>query len=177
MSNLFKNAIRFILFILIQVFVLDKVPPLQLFIVPIFYFLFLLWAPFKIPKLQLLILGFSFGLMLDLFTKTPGLHAAACTLVAFCRPFIIHLLLPKESFETNYVEPSIITMGFIPFMVYVLMLTFVHHFYLIFLEWLSFGDMLFFLGKLIASTGISILLILITEMLFHRNVKGRSRLA
>jgi hypothetical protein len=97
--------------------------------------------------------------------------------VAFCRPFIIHLLLPKESFETNYVEPSIITMGFIPFMVYVLMLTFVHHFYLIFLEWLSFGDMLFFLGKLIASTGISILLILITEMLFHRNVKGRSRLA
>lgn len=177
MSNLLKNVLRFVLFILVQVFLLDKIPPIQLFIVPIVYFLFLLWLPFKIPKLQLLLVGFAFGLVLDFFTKTPGLHAAACTLVAFCRPFIVHLLLPKESFETNYIEPSIISMGFVPFMVYVLLLTILHHFYLIFLEWISFGDLLFFLGKLIASTGISILLILIAEMLFHRNVKGRSRLA
>jgi hypothetical protein len=83
--------------------------------------------------------------------------------------------MPKETYETNYIEPSIISMGFLPYMIYVLILTIMHHFYLILLEWISFGDFVFFIGKLIASTGISMLLILITEMLSPRNIKSRSR--
>jgi rod shape-determining protein MreD len=175
MSNLLKNSLRFALFILIQVFLLDKIPPINEFIVPILYFLFILWLPFNISKTQLLLLGFLFGFVLDIFTKSPGLHASACTLIAYIRPFIIHLLMPKETYETNYIEPSIISMGFLPYMIYVLILTIMHHFYLILLEWISFGDFVFFIGKLIASTGISMLLILITEMLSPRNIKSRSR--
>jgi len=175
MSNLLKNSLRFALFILIQVFLLDKIPPINEFIVPILYFLFILWLPFNISKTQLLLLGFLFGFVLDIFTKSPGLHASACTLIAYIRPFIIHLLMPKETYETNYIEPSIVSMGFLPYMIYVLILTIMHHFYLILLEWISFGDFVFFIGKLIASTGISMLLILITEMLSPRNIKSRSR--
>jgi rod shape-determining protein MreD len=175
MSNLLKNSLRFALFILLQVFLLDKIPPINEFIVPILYFLFILWLPFNISKTQLLLLGFLFGFVLDIFTKSPGLHASACTLIAYIRPFIIHLLMPKETYETNYIEPSIISMGFLPYMIYVLILTIMHHFYLILLEWISFGDFVFFIGKLIASTGISMLLILITEMLSPRNIKSRSR--
>ncbi len=175
MSNLLKNSLRFALFILLQVFLLDKIPPINEFIVPILYFLFILWLPFNISKTQLLLLGFLFGFVLDIFTKSPGLHASACTLIAYIRPFIIHLLMPKETYETNYIEPSIISMGFLPYMIYVFTLTIMHHFYLILLEWISFGDFVFFIGKLIASTGISMLLILITEMLSPRNIKSRSR--
>ena len=175
MSNLLKNSLRFALFILLQVFLLDKIPPINEFIVPILYFLFILWLPFNISKTQLLLLGFLFGFVLDIFTKSPGLHASACTLIAYIRPFIIHLLMPKETYETNYIEPSIISMGFLPYMIYVLILTIMHHFYLILLEWISFGDFVFFIGKLIASTGISMLLILITEMLSPRNIKSKSR--
>ncbi|MCF8342089.1 MAG: rod shape-determining protein MreD [Chitinophagaceae bacterium] len=175
MSNLLKNCLRFALFILLQVFLLDKIPPINEFIVPILYFLFILWLPFNISKTQLLLLGFLFGFVLDIFTKSPGLHASACTLIAYIRPFIIHLLMPKETYETNYIEPSIISMGFLPYMIYVFTLTIMHHFYLILLEWISFGDFVFFIGKLIASTGISMLLILITEMLSPRNIKSRSR--
>jgi len=175
MSNLLKNSLRFALFILLQVFLLDKIPPINEFIVPILYFLFILWLPFNISKTQLLLLGFLFGFVLDIFTKSPGLHASACTLIAYIRPFIIHLLMPKETYETNYIEPSITSMGFLPYMIYVFILTIMHHFYLILLEWISFGDFVFFIGKLIASTGISMLLILITEMLSPRNIKSRSR--
>jgi rod shape-determining protein MreD len=175
MSNLLKNSLRFALFILIQVFLLDKIPPINEFIVPILYFLFILWLPFNISKTQLLLLGFLFGFVLDIFTKSPGLHASACTLIAYIRPFIIHLLMPKETYETNYIEPSIISMGFLPYMIYVLILTIMHHFYLILLEWISFGDFMFFILKLIASTGISMFLILITDMLLPRNIVSRSR--
>ena len=84
MSDLLKNIIRFALFILVQVFVLAKVPPLHRFIVPYLYFLFILWLPYNTPRAGLTLLGFLFGLALDFFTKTPGLHAAACALCWTC---------------------------------------------------------------------------------------------
>ncbi len=99
------------------------------------------------------LLGFLFGLTLDFFTKTPGLHAAACTLIAYVRPFLISLLMPKEATEISYAEPSMTSMGLMPYAVYVLILTFLHHSYLVFLEWLQFGNFLYFLGKVFATTG------------------------
>ena len=99
MSDLLKNIIRFVLFISLQVFVLDNIPPLHRFIIPVIYYLFILWLPFSVPRFWLLILGFITGLSLDYFTNTPGLHAAACVLIAYIRPFIVNLLIPKDSSE------------------------------------------------------------------------------
>ncbi len=48
MSDLLRNIIRFFVFILVQVYVLDKIPLLHRFIAPYIYFLFLLWLPFSI---------------------------------------------------------------------------------------------------------------------------------
>jgi len=173
MSNLLKNIIRFALFILIQVFVLAKVPPLHRFIVPYLYFLFILWLPFKMPRAGIMLLSFLLGLSLDIFLRTPGLHAAACTLVGYLRPFVIGILMPKEATEISYTEPSIISMGFLPYIVYIVLLTFAHHAYMVLLEWIQFGSFWYFLGKVLSTTVVSILLILITELLFQR--KGRYR--
>ena len=85
MSELLKNIIRFILFILVQVFILFKMPPLHRFVVPYLYYLFILWLPFSLSRMSLTFIGFIFGLSLDYFVKTPGLHAAACTLIAYMR--------------------------------------------------------------------------------------------
>jgi hypothetical protein len=177
MSNLVRNIIRFAFFILFQVFVLGKIPPLHQFIVPYLYFLYILWLPFKITRAVLTLLGFIFGFALDMFTKTPGLHAAACVLIAYVRPFLVSLLMPKEATEIGYSEPSITSMGFVPYAVYVLVLTILHHSYLVFLEWLHFGNFLYFLGKVFATTAISLLLILITETLFVRKAKYRTNVA
>jgi hypothetical protein len=176
-SDLLKNIIRFVIFILVQWFVLFKVPPLHRFIVPYIYYLFILWLPFSTPRFWLLVIAFFTGLSLDYFTQTPGLHAAACVLIAYIRPFIINLLLPKDTSEFNYREPSPRTLGWTPYAVYVLILTLFHHGYLLFLEWLSFGGFLTFLIKLVATTGISLLLILTTELLFTRKVKYRTNTA
>jgi rod shape-determining protein MreD len=177
MSDLLKNIIRFSVFLLLQVFLLNRIPPLHRFIVPYLYFLFILWMPFKTPRLGLTLVGFLFGLCLDFFTKTPGLHAAACTLIAYVRPFLITLLMPKEIIEVSYSEPSIISMGWMQYSVYVLVLTLLHHTYLVFLEWLQVGDFLYFLGKVLATTAVSLLLVLITEMLFSRKARYRTNVA
>ncbi len=174
MSTLIKNLLRFILFIGIQVFILNQIPPLHQFIVPYLYFLYILWLPFNLGRFPLLIIAFTFGLSVDYFTGTMGLHAAACVLIAYIRPFLINLLIPQETNEQSYVEPSFSSMGWAPYGLYVGLLTFLHHFYLVFLEWLQFGDFIYFLGKVSATTGISLLLIFITEMLFSRNAKFRT---
>lgn len=174
MSEFLKNSIRFVLFIFVQVFVLFKIPPLHRFITPYLYFLFILWLPFNMPRIRLTLIGFLFGLCLDYFTHSPGLHAAACTLIAYLRPFVINLLISQEGADKNYGSPSITSMGWAPYGTYVLVLTLFHHVYLVFLEWMNFGSFWYFLGKIAATTGISLLLILLTELLFYRKEKFRT---
>jgi hypothetical protein len=176
-SDLLRTLMRFFLFIMVQVYVLDKIPHLHQFITPYIYFLFLLWLPFGISRIGLLITGFITGMALDFFTMTPGLHAAACVLVAYGRPFVINILTPKDSSEFNYREPSPKSLGWTPYLVYIFVLTLLHHGYLTLLEWLSFGTFLQFLIKIVATTAISMLLIITTELLFPRRMKFRTNTA
>lgn len=174
MSEPVKHIVRFFLFIGVQAFVLDKVPPLHRFVSPYLYFLFLLWLPFRIPRMGLTLLGFLFGLTLDGFTQTPGLHAASCTLIAYMRPFLINLLMPKDSTEIAHSEPSVASMGPLAYAVYAGVLTFLHHLFLVLLEWLQIGNAWYFLFKVLATTLVSLLLIAVTEMLFMRKSKYRA---
>lgn len=174
MSDLLRNILRFAVFILIQVLLLNKIPHLHRFITPYIYFLFLLWLPFSVSRQWLLIIGFLTGLALDYFTMTPGLHTAACLLIAYVRPFLISVLMPKDSSDFNYREPSPKAMLWTPYLVYVFVLTLLHHGYMVFLQWLSFGSFLDFIIKVIATTAISMLLIITVELLFPRKMKFRT---
>lgn len=177
MSDLLKNIFRFILFIGLQVFVLNRIPHLHRFITPYIYYLFILWLPFSLSRTALLFIGFFTGLVLDYFTMTPGLHAAACVLVAYVRPFLINLLTPKDATDFNYREPSPKAMQWTPYAVYVVVLTLLHHGYMVFLQWLEMGNLLYFLVKVAATTGISLLMILTAELLFPRKLKFRTNTA
>ncbi|MEO6329613.1 MAG: rod shape-determining protein MreD [Ginsengibacter sp.] len=176
MSNLVKNIARFILFIVIQVFVLNNIPPLHHLVNPYVYFLFILWLPFRMGRRTIMVYAFALGICLDFFMKTPGLHAAPCILIAYLRPFIINFLIPNEG-DTNFNEPSITSMGFAPYFTYVTLLTLFHHALLFLLEALQFADFLYFIVKTLLSVAISLLLILITEFLFMRKQKFRTNTA
>lgn len=177
MSELLRNITRFILFIAVQVYVLNRVPHLHQYIIPYLYFLFILWLPFSVSRINLLIIGFVTGLTLDYFSLQIGVHAAACTLIAYIRPFVIGILTPKDSSEFNYREPSPKAMGWTPYLVYALILTVFHHGYMTFLQWLQFGSFIDFVIKVISTTGISMLLIITTELLFPRKLKFRTNTA
>jgi rod shape-determining protein MreD len=174
MSELLKNIFRFVLFIFVQVFILFKMPPLHRFITPYLYYLYILWLPFSMSRAGLMGLAFIFGLTLDYFMNTPGLHAAACVLIAYLRPFVVNMLISQEGADKNYLSPSVTSMGWAPYFTFVFVLTLFHHGYLVFLEWMSFGSFLYFIGKVIATTGISMLLVLLTELLFFRKEKFRT---
>jgi hypothetical protein len=125
----------------------------------------------------LLLAGFAAGLLLDYFTNTPGLHAAACVLIAYVRPFLINILIPKDTSEFNYREPSPRALGLAPYSVYVFVLTLLHNTYLLLLEFLHFGTFIDFLVKILSTTAISLLLIFTVELLFPRKVRFRTNTA
>jgi rod shape-determining protein MreD len=174
MSNLVKNIIRFCLFVLAQVFILDKVPPLHQMATPYIYFLFILWLPFKIGRRMQMLVAFVLGFAVDSFNNTYGMHAASCVLIAYIRPFLINLLISQEGAESNYNEPSVQSMGFTPYLTYLTILTFIHHTCLYFLQALQTGGYVYFFLKSLISTSISLLLILLIELLFPRKQKFRT---
>lgn len=174
MSTFVKNIIRFIFFILVQVFVLDKIHLHQM-VTPYLYFLFILWLPFNMNRNLQLIVAFIYGFTMDSFRHNPGFHAAACVLMVYCRAGLINLLIPQEGADENYEEPSIKSMGgMLPYFIYVAVLTLVHHAWLFLLEAWQFGNIWYFVVKTLLSTAISLLLVIITELLFVRKQKFRT---
>jgi len=162
------------LLILFQVYVLDKIHLHQM-ITPYLYFLFILWLPFKMNRTLLMVIAALLGFTLDSFRHHPGFHTAACVLIAYVRPFLVNLLIPQEGADTNYDEPSFKSMGgFVPYLIYTGVLTLLHNAWLFFLEAWQFGDPWYFIIKTILSTVISLLLILITELIFTRKQKFRT---
>lgn len=66
------------------------------------------------------------------------------------------------------------SMGPTPYSLYIVLLTFIHHFYFNLIEWLQFGSFNLFMGKVAGNTALSLVLIFITELLFFRKAKYRT---
>ncbi len=174
MSVLVKNIVRFILFIFIQVFVLDRIHLHQM-ITPYLYFLFILWLPFKMQRSWLMIIAFIFGFTLDSFNHNPGFHAAACVLIAYVRPFLVNIFVGQDGADNNFEEPSIKSIGgLMPYIIFVGVLSLLHNAWLFLLEAWQFGNIWYFLVKTILSTIINVFLILITELIFVRKQRYRT---
>jgi hypothetical protein len=171
MSDFLKYIFRFFLLILVQHFLLYQIPPLHHTAVPILYFLFILWLPFRIGRASLLLISFILGLSMDFFTKTPGMHAASAVVIGYFRSFLINLLTLQKGVEYNYKEPSYQGMGIIPYISYIGLLTLLHHFCLFTIQAFQFGDILYIVIKTAVSVLISLVLILIVELIFHRKQK------
>jgi hypothetical protein len=177
MSILVKNILRFIILILVQAFVLDKIHLHQM-VTPYIYFLFILWMPFNINRGWQMVLAFLLGYTLDSFRHHPGFHASACVLIAYVRPFLINILIPQEGADTNYDEPSARSLGgLLPYMTYAGLLTLLHHVWLFFFEALNFGNFWYFIIKTLLSTIISMCLIFIAELMFSRKQKFKTNTA
>lgn len=165
MSILLRNIIRFVLLLLLQVFVLNKILLHQMVGLNL-YMLFVLLLPFNLPRPALMLMALLMGLGLDIFMNTMGMHAAACVFIAYLRPFIINILSPQGGFETTQKTPSMTSMGVSQFLTYVAILVFLHNLVYFPLEVFNFGSFFYLLLKIFLSTAASIILIVLYELLF-----------
>lgn len=165
-----NNFFRFLVLTLFQVFVLNNVQ-LSGYINPYLYIIFILLLPLETPKSLLLIFAFIQGLTIDMFVQTPGMHAASCVLMAYLRPFVIGTISSKREYEPG-IQPSIQDLGFVWFISYTGILTLAHHTILFFAEVFNFGEFLITIQRIIYSTIITLILIVISQYVFYRQSKS-----
>ena len=165
-KHVFINLLRFIVLVFVQVFLLKNISLYNL-ATPYLYILFILLLPFQTPNVLLFALAFVMGLTIDAFYDAPGLHAAACVILAFVRIVFINLTVPKEGFDSEP-EPTLSIMGFRWFFTYVLTLTLFHHFFLFSIEAFSFSEIQYTISRFLLSSLFTIFLILISGLLFYR---------
>lgn len=167
MNNNLKHSIRFLLLIIAQVFLLNKVN-LGGYINPFVYILFIMVLPFNMDRLSLLVLGFITGFTVDLFSGgIIGLHSAAAVLIAFLRPYIIKMVSSQREFDSG-TTPSIKDMGLSWFVSYTILMTLAHHLYYFFLEKFSFFGFFGTIGRVLLSTIVSTMVILLCQYLEYK---------
>ncbi len=160
-----KNILRFIVLIIFQVLILNNVQ-LGGFINPYLYVFFILMLPLETPGWLLLFLSFLMGLSIDMFSNTAGMHAAACTFMAFCRPYLLRMLAPREGFERAS-NPTIQKFGISWFLTYAGILILIHHFTLFYLEIFRLSSFFSTLLRVILSGGFTLALVVATQFLFN----------
>ena len=127
------EVLLFVVLIVLQVLIFNQISVFG-FATPFLYIYFLLKLPIGRNVFYVIIIGFLLGFIIDIFLNTPGINAAATTLVATFRQSLLRLFYTKD--ETEEYIPSIYTaLG--PFIKYVSAAVIIHQTALYTLESLS----------------------------------------
>ena len=100
-SVLAVNIVRFVLLLLVQVLICNHINFFG-YINPYIYIIFIFLFPIREERLILLLASFLLGMMIDLFSDSGGVHAAAAVSLAYVRPILL-----KSSFGMLYEHQSI----------------------------------------------------------------------
>ena len=117
MVQTLQRIVWFVVLVLVQVEILNHVHIMG-YATPMVFIYYVLALNSEIPCKSLLFQAFLLGLCVDVFSNTPGMHAAASTLLAFIRRPLLQAQMLRET--TDDYEPGIRSMGFAPFLRYVL---------------------------------------------------------
>lgn len=160
-NNLLRSIIYFVVFVLFQVLFLNNIHYLRI-ATPFLYLYCIIKMPIGVSRTAVLCFSFVTGLIIDMFSNTPGMHAGACALVGLLREPIIHFLQGEEMAEGLY--PSYKSFGYAGFIRYVTLFVLVHHVTLFLIEALTLFDPVFLLVRVGASVIMTILSICTVEL-------------
>ena len=127
-----------------------------------FYVGFLLLLPFRWNQSLLLLIGFFCGLIVDVFSNTPGIHAGACVFIMYIRYSWLRVV--HDDLE-DLVNINYLSLKKTGFLLYLLPLVLAHHFIIFLVEngGLHLSGMLF--AKTIFSTLLSFVIIFVLNYL------------
>lgn len=149
------------------VYVVLQLPILHRFVLfdaafAFFYVGFLLVLPLGMDRLTLLFIAFGTGLLIDIFSNTPGIHASACLLLAVLQKPWLTMVVGAPEEEARV---SIFNFGLRSMVIYAVPLIFIHHFQVFLIEHGSFGSFSLLLKRAIFSTILTGILFLASNFL------------
>lgn len=170
-NSFFHFLLLFVVLVVLQVTIFNNVG-IGGYANPSVYLLFILLLPIDIKGWVLLLCAFVLGIVIDMFSNTPGLHTASTLLMAFVRPWAITLISGRSDFDPGSI-PLFSFRGQRWMFTYIFLLILVHHVALFFLEVFHFQAFFLTLSKALISTLATALLIIIGMYLVDKPAKTR----
>jgi hypothetical protein len=128
---------------------------------------FLLFLPFEFSTVLMMLVGFVFGLSLDLFQNSQGLHASACVLLGFVRKPWLDLITPQGGYE-NAGTVTIRSLGWGWFFSFIIPMLLVHHITLFFTEAAGSGMFWSTVGKALSSVLLTTVFLSTLRLVFSK---------
>lgn len=166
-STLLYNILRFILLLAAQIVVFRNID-FGGYVNPFPYILFIILYPVNGNKNGLLIASFLLGIIMDMFCDSGGVHATACLILAYFRPYIF-----KFSFGLSYEYQTVRIIDVLTpeRFSFILITVVLHHFILFLLEVFQLSLLWVILVRTIFSTIFTILICILLIYIF----KGKRR--
>ena len=155
----------FLALLVVQVLILNHVRMLGVG-TPLLYVYYAITFRRNFPKWLVLVSCFMLGLLVDIFSNTPGLASSAMTLVGLVQTYLMELLAPRDSAED--LEASVKVLGFSKFVTLCGLLTSIYCLLFFALEAFNFFDVLLWLARSVVSAVLTIVLILAIESVRSR---------
>jgi rod shape-determining protein MreD len=156
MNNIALNiAIRFVGLLFLQVFILNYVNIFG-YINPMVYIAWVFLYPVRKTRSVFLILSFLLGISIDFFSDSGGVNAFAITFIAYFRLPILMAVLRKS--DLDYGQFNLKTLSANKIILFIAILTFIHHFIVFSVEYFSFSELLNIVSRTVF-TGIFTILI------------------
>ena len=160
-NRILRYTLIFILLIFLQLFLFNNIQ-FSGYVNPYVYIMFIMLLPFEISSWLLLVLSFFTGFAVDLFTGTPGMHTSATVMAGFARPYVLRVISPREGYEASS-EPSLFVYGFKWWLLYTLLIVFIHHLFLFYLEVFRLTDFFNTFLRVLLSTVFTVTFILLLD--------------
>jgi len=125
MYRILPYGILFAATALLQIFFFDNLT-ISIYLCPLVYVVFVLLLPLELPPAVVLLGGLASGLAMDWTMGTVGINTAATVLVAFLRPYVLHMLCRRDDAREEGV-PSVERLGKAVFLNYLAVLVLIHH--------------------------------------------------
>ena len=131
---------------------------------PLCYVYFLLILPADTPRWAYISLGFILGLLVDLFTNTPGMGAASLCALGLVTPLLLSAFAPKDK-DDDILLPSVATMEWSGFIRYALTSTLLYCAMFFSIESFTFIQWRILLLRIFSSAFLTFVIILIFEVI------------
>ena len=165
-----RIIIYFIVFVLLQALVMNNIHLFNL-ITPFIYLYVVIKLPVDFSSSKIITISFLLGFIVDIFSNTFGMHAAACTLMGFVRnPLMDRFVDVKEIQAGSF--PSYRLFGFGKFIRYTLLLVTIHHITLFLIDSFSFYQPLLMITRMLLSILFTLALMCIVEAFNLSKEKG-----
>ena len=162
MARLVSRLAMFVALLLAQVLVLNHVWLMNV-ATPLLYVYFAITFPRNTEKGEVLVWCFILGLLVDIFSNTPGLAAGSLTLIGMIQTYLVELFVPRDSAEN--LEVSAATLGWGKFSMLSGILILIYCLLFLILEAFNFFDWQLWLLRAVCSAALTLGLMLAIESL------------